>query len=254
MEADNPVAVRLKDYAPSKFLILNTFLEFKLEDDISYVTSKIVMSKNPKLPESDSSLSLKGNQNLNLLWIDINGLRLEKNEYQLTKDNLLISNVPDSFEISIKVAIKPQENTTMMGLYRSRKMFCTQCEAEGFRSITFFLDRPDVMSEFTTKIIANEKKFPVLLSNGNLLREGKCDDGNHFAVWNDPHKKPSYLFALVAGSLSVLEDSFETMSGRKVVLKIFVEEKDLNKCDYACLLYTSPSPRDRQKSRMPSSA
>ena len=108
----------------------------------------------------------------------------------------------------------------MMGLYRSRKMFCTQCEAEGFRSITFFLDRPDVMSEFTTKIIANEKKFPVLLSNGNLLREGKCDDGNHFAVWNDPHKKPSYLFALVAGSLSVLEDSFETMSGRKVVLKI----------------------------------
>tara|TARA_X000000368_G_scaffold111250_1_gene86560 strand:- start:2656 stop:4386 length:1731 start_codon:yes stop_codon:yes gene_type:complete len=233
MKADNPVAVRLKDYAPSKFLILNTFLEFKLEDDISYVTSKIVMSKNPKLPESDSSLSLHGNQNLNLLWIDINGLRLEKNEYQLIKDNLLISNVPDSFEISIKVAIKPQENTTMMGLYRSRKMFCTQCEAEGFRSITFFLDRPDVMSEFTTKIIANEKKFPVLLSNGNLLREGKCDDGNHFAVWNDPHKKPSYLFALVAGSLSVLEDSFETMSGRKVVLKIFVEEKDLNKCDYA---------------------
>ena len=233
MKADNPVAVRLKDYAPSKFLILNTFLEFKLEDDFSYVTSKIVMSKNPKLPESDSSLSLHGNQNLNLLWIDINGLRLEKNEYQLIKDNLLISNVPDSFEISIKVAIKPQENTTMMGLYRSRKMFCTQCEAEGFRSITFFLDRPDVMSEFTTKIIANEKKFPVLLSNGNLLREGKCDDGNHFAVWNDPHKKPSYLFALVAGSLSVLEDSFETMSGRKVVLKIFVEEKDLNKCDYA---------------------
>ena len=141
--------------------------------------------------------------------------------------------MPDSFRLSIKVSIKPQENTTMMGLYRSRTMFCTQCEAEGFRSITYFLDRPDVMSEYTTTIVADSQRYPILLSNGNLIDEGTLKDGKHYAIWNDPHKKPSYLFALVAGSLSFVEDSFKTMSGRNVALKIFVEEKDLNKCAYA---------------------
>ena len=176
---------------------------------------------------------LHGNKNLQLLWVEVDGVRLEDDSFHKTDTDLSIPNMPDSFELSIKVSIKPQENTTMMGLYRSRTMFCTQCEAEGFRSITYFLDRPDVMSEYTTTIIADSQRYPILLSNGNLIDEGTLKDGKHYAIWNDPHKKPSYLFALVAGSLSFVEDSFKTMSGRNVALKIFVEEKDLNKCAYA---------------------
>jgi len=121
----------------------------------------------------------------------------------------------------------------MMGLYRSRTMYCTQCEAEGFRDITYYLDRPDVMSEFTTQVIAEKAKYPILLSNGNPIARGDLDGGRHFVTWHDPFKKPAYLFALVAGTLSVVEDSFTTLSGREVLLQIFVEEKDLDKCDHA---------------------
>ena len=233
MKDGNPSTIYLKNYTQSNFLIEKTDLKFELNDEISFVTSNLVVRKNLHVPNVDPTLMLHGNKNLQLLWVEVDGVRLEDDSFHKTDTDLSIPNMPDSFELSIKVSIKPQENTTMMGLYRSRTMFCTQCEAEGFRSITYFLDRPDVMSEYTTTIIADSQRYPILLSNGNLIDEGTLKDGKHYAIWNDPHKKPSYLFALVAGSLSFVEDSFKTMSGRNVALKIFVEEKDLNKCAYA---------------------
>ncbi len=233
MKDGGPSTIYLKNYTQSNFLIEKTDLKFELYDEISFVTSNLIVRKNLHVPNVDPTLVLHGNKNLQLLWVEVDGVRLEDDSFHKTDTGLSIPNMPDSFELSIKVSIKPQENTTMMGLYRSRTMFCTQCEAEGFRSITYFLDRPDVMSEYTTTIIADSQRYPILLSNGNLIDEGTLKDGKHYAIWNDPHKKPSYLFALVAGSLSFVEDSFKTMSGRNVALKIFVEEKDLNKCAYA---------------------
>ncbi len=233
MKDGGPSTIYLKNYTQSNFLIEKTDLKFELNDEISFVTSNLIVRKNLHVPNVDPTLVLHGNKNLQLLWVEVDGVRLEDDSFHKTDTGLSIPNMPDSFELSIKVSIKPQENTTMMGLYRSRTMFCTQCEAEGFRSITYFLDRPDVMSEYTTTIIADSQRYPILLSNGNLIDEGTLKDGKHYAIWNDPHKKPSYLFALVAGSLSFVEDSFKTMSGRNVALKIFVEEKDLNKCAYA---------------------
>ena len=233
MKDGGPSTIYLKNYTQSNFLIEKTDLKFELNDEISFVTSNLIVRKNLHVPNVDPTLVLHGNKNLQLLWVEVDGVRLEDDSFHKTDTDLSIPNMPDSFELSIKVSIKPQENTTMMGLYRSRTMFCTQCEAEGFRSITYFLDRPDVMSKYTTTIIADSQRYPILLSNGNLIDEGTLKDGKHYAIWNDPHKKPSYLFALVAGSLSFVEDSFKTMSGRNVALKIFVEEKDLNKCAYA---------------------
>ncbi|MGB2172346.1 MAG: aminopeptidase N, partial [Porticoccaceae bacterium] len=152
----------------------------------------------------------------------------------------------DQSEIRIEVLIKPHLNTTMMGLYKSRTMYCTQCEAEGFRNITFYLDRPDVMSEFTTQLIADKQQFPVLLSNGNAIEQGDLDNGRHFATWHDPFKKPAYLFALVAGDLTVVEDSFTTCTNREILLQIYVEEKDLNKCDHAMLSLKNSMRWDEQ--------
>ena len=150
------------------------------------------------------------------------------------------------------VAIEPEKNTQLSGLYQSSGNYCTQCEAEAFRRITFFFDRPDVLSVFKVKIIAEKTDFPVLLANGNPQKSGELADGKHFAIWDDPHPKPSYLFALVAGKLEQVSGEFITMSGKKVALNILAEPHNIDKCEYAlgalirsCLLYTSPSPRDR---------
>merc|ERR1719199_1483795 len=139
----------------------------------------------------------------------------------------------ESFKLSVVTEIRPQDNTLLEGLYKSSGNFCTQCEAEGFRGITYFLDRPDVMATYRTRIEADKGKYPVLLSNGNLIEEGELEGGRHFAVWEDPFKKPCYLFALVAGKLSMKEDTFRTMSGRDVTLRIFVQEENIGKVDFA---------------------
>ena len=144
MKDGNPSTIYLKNYTQSNFLIEKTDLKFELNDEISFVTSNLVVRKNLHVPNVDPTLMLHGNKNLQLLWVEVDGVRLEDDSFHKTDTDLSIPNMPDSFELSIKVSIKPQENTTMMGLYRSRTMFCTQCEAEGFRSITYFLDRPDV--------------------------------------------------------------------------------------------------------------
>ena len=171
---------------------------------------------------------------LTLLSVSIDGRVLEANEYQVNEEQLILT-IPDHCVVSCVTEINPQQNTSLEGLYSSSGMFCTQCEAEGFRKITYYLDRPDVLSQFTTTLVADKAEYPVLLSNGNLVDSGdvNSDSGRHWARWEDPFRKPAYLFALVAGQLSAVDDTFTTMSGRSIALRIFVEDKDLDKCAYA---------------------
>ena len=236
--------IDLKDYEAPRFLIDKTVLRVDIRENDASVHTTLSMRRNPDCNpgcNSDSgdqsssqgkSLELHGQQ-LTLKSIAIDGHALSVDEYSVTSENLSIHQVPDQFELVSEVVIRPRENTSLEGLYKSRTMYCTQCEAEGFRKITYYLDRPDVMSEFTTTIIADKASSPVLLSNGNLVETGDLGGGRHWATWHDPFKKPAYLFALVAGDLAVVEDSFVTCSSRKVDLRVYVEPKDLQKCDHA---------------------
>jgi len=182
--------------------------------------------------KQSQALVLDGSD-MELISVSLDGQVLEPDAYTVTETTLEIPDVPDQFILECETLTKPQENTSLEGLYKSRRMFCTQCEAEGFRKITYYLDRPDVLSSFTTRIEADKAAYPVLLSNGNHIDSGDLEEGRHWVTWEDPFRKPSYLFALVAGDLKPVDDSFTTCSGRQVQLRIFVEEKDLDKCDFA---------------------
>ena len=230
-----PQTIYLKDYQVSPFLVDTTDLLFDLGDEQTRVTTKLAVRRNPDSSDKTGVLELNSKGDVQLQWIAVDGQRLDSSAYSLSDNLLSLANLPDSCVISTEVLIQPQLNTSMMGLYRSRTMYCTQCEAEGFRRITYFPDRPDIMSVFTVKIVADKAKYPVLLSNGNAIDRADLEAGRHTVTWYDPFKKPSHLFALVAGTLSVVEDSFTTMSGREIPLQIFVEEKDLDKCDHAML-------------------
>jgi len=230
-----PQTIYLNDYKVSPFLINKTDLVFDLGEHSTRVTTTLTVERNPQSTEQDAVLVLHGSAELDLQSVQINGQLLGEGDYVQDSDSLTLNNMPVSGVIITEVLIKPQLNTTMMGLYRSRTLYCTQCEAEGFRDITYYLDRPDVMSEFTTRVIADKATYPVLLSNGNPIDQGDLEGGKHFVTWHDPFKKPAYLFALVAGTLACVEDSFTTMSGRDIKLQIFVEEKDLDKCAHAML-------------------
>jgi aminopeptidase N len=234
MKDAQPKAIYLTDYLVPDFLIEKTDLTFAIEENITTVTSTLELKRNPA-SSTNNSLVLMG-QKLDLISIHIDGQLIDKNNYTQTDETLTIT-VPDQCVFKCVTTIKPQENTSLEGLYKSSGMYCTQCEAEGFRKITYYLDRPDVMSIFTTTIIADKTKYPVLLSNGNLIDEATIESPNgelrHRVTWEDPFKKPAYLFALVAGNLQFIEDEFITLSKRKVTLRIFVEAKDLDKCDYA---------------------
>jgi len=232
MSTEQPKTIFLKDYQVSDFLIDNTDLHFTLGDEITVVEAKLRMRRNPKSKDQDAALVLNG-QDMTLLSVSINDVLLAEETYSVNDEALTIVELPECFELCTRVEIKPQNNTSLEGLYRSRTMYCTQCEAEGFRKITYYLDRPDVLSEFTTTVVADKAKYPVLLSNGNPVTRGELDNGLHFTTWHDPFKKPAYLFALVAGTLTAVEDSFTTCSGRDITLQIFVEDKDLDKCDHA---------------------
>lgn len=226
-----PKTIYLRDYKVPEYLIDTTDLNVDIYDGYTLVSAMLQLRRNPAARPNHSNLTLHG-ADLELLSIAIDDRVLAPEEYEFGEESLTIFDTPDVFRLITVTKIKPEQNTSLEGLYKSRTMYCTQCEAEGFRKITYYLDRPDVMSEFTTKVIA-DKKFPVLLANGNLLEQGDADDGRHYAIWHDPFKKPSYLFALVAGDLAHIEDKFTTCSGREVTLKIFVEPKDLDKCDHA---------------------
>jgi aminopeptidase N len=233
MRDAEPKSIYLKDYQPPHFVIEETHLRFDLFEDYAQVDSRLVMRRNREHHESfEGPLVLVGNQ-LELLSISVNGSRLSGDDYSLEGELLTIHKISDLFELEISTRNEPQNNTELEGLYKSGGMFCTQCEAEGFRRITFYLDRPDVMSVFTTEVIAEKSKYPILLSNGNATTHRELEKGRHSVSWHDPHRKPCYLFALVAGDLMVKEDTFTTMKGRKVELKIFVEPQNIDKTDYA---------------------
>ncbi len=232
MKDSQPKSIYLKEYKVPPFIIESTHLTFELEDSFTRVTSVLKMQRNPLSLERSAPLLLDG-VDLQLESLAVDGQQQSAADYQLANEQLKLPNVADSFELTCVTIIKPAENTCLEGLYLSSDMYCTQCEAQGFRRITYYLDRPDVMSSFQTKIIASKKKYPVLLSNGNLVEAADLNDGRHYVVWEDPFKKPCYLFALVAGNLHLHEDSFVTCSGRKIALKMFVEHENAAKCDHA---------------------
>jgi aminopeptidase N len=233
MRDAQPVNIYLKDYQSPHFVIEQTNLRFDLFEDYAQVDSRLVMRRNrDQHVNYEGPLVLVGQQ-LELLAIKVDGALLTADDYCLEDESLTIYKLSDSFELEISTRNEPQNNTALEGLYKSGGMFCTQCEAEGFRRITFYLDRPDVMSVFTTEVIADKTKYPILLSNGNAVAHNDLDAGRHSVSWHDPHRKPCYLFALVAGDLMVKEDSFTTMNGRDVELKIFVEPQNIDKTDYA---------------------
>ena len=232
MRDAQPQTIFLKDYQVPDFLIDKTDLHFTLGEEVTVVVSRLSLRRNPASTLADASLVLQG-QELSLKALSLDGRILDDNDYKLSADSLTISAVPDQFILECTTEIKPQENTSLEGLYKSSSMYCTQCEAEGFRKITYYLDRPDVMSVFTTTISADKQRYPVLLSNGNQLGAGDEEGGRHWVKWDDPFKKPAYLFALVAGDLEYVEDHFTTVSANKVTLRIFVEPKDIDKCAHA---------------------
>lgn len=226
----SPQVTLLANYQKPAYLVDEVLLQFDLDSTKTRVVSTLKMRKNAEVPDTDCLLD---GEQLTLLSIKLDGKTLEGNEYQRTDSQLLIPNVPDKFELEIVTEIAPDQNTALEGLYYSGSILCTQCEAEGFRRITYYPDRPDVMSVFTVTIAADREKWPVLLSNGNLQDQGVFDDDRHWVRWHDPHPKPSYLFALVAGDLHVQQDSFTTQSGRDVALRIYVDPENKHKCDHA---------------------
>ena len=225
IEADQ--TIYLKDYQKPVFVVDSIDLNIQVYEDHTLVSSKLVMQRRTEGP-----LVLLG-RDLELQLIRLNGQQLTEKDYQLDSEQLVITQAPDQAVIETVVKIHPETNTMLEGLYQaSSDLFVTQNEPEGFRKISFYPDRPDVLSVFTTRVEA-DKKYPVLLANGNLLETGEAGEGRHYAIWEDPTKKPSYLFACVIGDLAVMKDSYVTSEGRNVALEIYAEEKDIPKCKIA---------------------
>ena len=229
MKTDQHKRKHLKDYRPPDFSITKTELIFDLDASRTRVKSRLQLQR--KTAERDAALVLDGIE-LKLIELRLDGELLQAGDYQLTAETLTLESVPDQFEIYCEVEVDAAANTRLEGLYLSNGNFCTQCEAEGFRYITYYLDRPDIMSIFTTEIHADREKYPLLLSNGNPVRRGE-NGSSHWISWQDPFPKPAYLFALVAGDLACIEDHFVTRSGRDVKLQIFTEHHNRDKCDHA---------------------
>ena len=228
MRTESPAPIRLAEYRPFPFAIQSIDMDFQLSPNATRVTTRLSVARTG---EADAALVLDGVR-LKLLSVAVDGATLRPDQYQLSPEHLTLPDLPDQFVLQTEVEIAPASNTALEGLYMSGGRFCTQCEAEGFRKITYFPDRPDVLSRFTVRITA-DLAFPHLLSNGNLIEQGDAEDGRHFAVWNDPFPKPAYLFALVAGALDVLDDNFITMSGRQIALRIFVDPGQSSRAAYA---------------------
>lgn len=218
--------IYLKDYQKPSFLVESINLDIQVYDDHTIVDSTLVMKR-----QTTGALVLLG-RDLELKSIQLNGQILSAAQYDLDDEQLVITDAPDQVILQIQVVIHPESNTQLEGLYKAGDLFVTQNEPEGFRKITFYPDRPDVLAEFTTRVEA-DKKYPVLLANGNLLETGEVGEGRHFAIWQDPTKKPSYLFACVIGDLAVLKDRYTTSEGRDVALEIYAIEKDIPKCHIA---------------------
>jgi len=222
----------LKDYRPPDYRIHTVNLQFELDAKRTMVKSLLIITAEYDIAKGVRPLILNG-KDLELVSISLDGNKLAPPEYIVGNESLTIPVVPAQFTLEIETAINPEQNTELAGLYLAGSMFCTQCEAEGFRKITYYLDRPDVMARFFTTIVADRAEHPVLLSNGNLIDAGELRDGKHFAKWHDPSLKPAYLFALVAGDLARIDDKFTTLSGREVLLHIYVQHHNRDKCGHA---------------------
>ena len=238
-----PATIFRQNYTQPPYWIETVDLTFELLAQYTQVTSLLRIKRNPQVAKQP--LVLAG-VDLQLISIAVQERLLLADEYQLDKTSLTLDLAVDEVDLCIVTQIDPARNTSLEGLYISNGMYCTQCEAEGFRKITYYLDRPDVMALFTTKIIADKKQYPALLSNGNLVAAGELDDQRHWVQWQDPFKKPCYLFALVAGKLDCVTDTFVTQSGREVALKIFVEPQDVSKVSHAMLSLKNSMRWDEQ--------
>jgi aminopeptidase N len=234
MQQSNRKAKLLKDYSPLDFLIEEVELDVSLEPKAARVVAKLCLRPNPRVATGGRPLVLDG-ESLKLQSLALDGKPLSAKDYALSETSLSIASVPAKpFTLEIVTLGDPDANTALSGLYRSRGTYCTQCEPEGFRRITYFLDRPDVLAVYTVRIEADRASTPVLLSNGNPVARGDIPGtGRHFAVWHDPFPKPSYLFALVGGDLACVPDSFVTGSGRNVALAIYVEPGKEDRCAWA---------------------
>ena len=231
-EADVPAVKYLKDYRPPAFLVDTVELTVELADPDTRVEARMAVRRNPEAEGNGRPFVLDG-RDLDPVSIALDGRELGPDAYALDDETLTLSDVPDAFVLETRVRIRPRENAALEGLYKSGDMFCTQCESEGFRRITFFPDRPDVMARYTCTVIGDKARYPILLSNGNRAKAGEMDDGRHWVRWEDPFPKPSYLFALVAGDLFCLSDTYRTRSGRNVGLEIYAEHENADKCDHA---------------------
>jgi len=225
-----PKEIFLKDYKEPTHWIKNIDLDIDIFNEQTYVTSVLVMEQNSN--NLSSSFELDG-IDLKLLEISVNDIKLTEDQYEVKTESLIVHCNLENFTLKTKVEIDPVNNHSCEGLYKSGDIFCTQNEAEGFRKITYYFDRPDVMAKFKTTVKADKKTFPRLLSNGNKVDSGELDNGRHFATWEDPFVKPCYLFAAVAGDLALVADTYTTGSGRKVDLEIFVDKGNEDKCDHA---------------------
>src|SRR5882724_597418 len=225
--------VRLEDYRPPDWLIDTVDLDVSLHPTATTVRATLSLRPNPDAA-APAAVVLDGD-GLVLKSLKLDGAAMPADSYVATADSLVIAQPPAGpFRLEIETLVDPSANTQLMGLYRSSGTYCTQCEAEGFRRITYFPDRPDVMAVYTTRIEAEKSEAPVLLANGNLINAGDVPGTTrHFAMWHDPFPKPSYLFALVGGNLACVEDTFVTMSGRNVTLRIFVEPGKEDRCAWA---------------------
>ena len=232
MREPQPTTIHLEDYAPPAFLIERVALDVDLRDADALVKARLEIRRNPASAESRAPLALDGDE-LQLAAVALDGVLLRANRYSLSPERLVIADVPAAFTLETVSRIVPRNNTRLEGLYASASGFVTQCEAEGFRRITWFIDRPDVMARYTTTVHADKARHPVLLSNGNRTACGDEPGGRHFATFEDPFPKPSYLFALVAAKLEVLEDAFTSRSGRQKQLAVYVEPGKLGQAHWA---------------------
>lgn len=234
MSHEQAKTIYRNSYTAFDYLVDQLDLEFQIFEEKTVVVAKGKYRRNPVANSQNQTMTLFGEE-LELLTVKVNGIQLDAKEYKVDDKTLQLNQLPEDFILEIETAIFPSKNTSLEGLYRSSGNYCTQCEAEGFRKITYYPDRPDVLSRFTTRIEADKAACPVMLSNGNLVKKGDLEKDRHFVVWEDPFPKPSYLFALVAGNLVSLDDEFVTRSGRIIELKIFVEARNKDKCDHAML-------------------
>jgi len=223
--------VYLKDYQVPAYLVDHVYLDFLLQPSATVVISRVCYRRNPAVTQS-VPLTLDGHDML-LLAVKLDGCLLSQDEYCLSAAGMQIDDVPAAFELEVTTRINPEANTALEGLYRSGGNYCTQCEAQGFRKITYYPDRPDVMAPFNVRITADRVQNPVLLSNGNPVNHGVFADGRHWAEWQDPFAKPSYLFALVAGDLQCVEDHYQTVTGRDITLRIYTEAHHIDQCGHA---------------------